>query len=68
MATDDPGFRDAANGDYRILASSPAYRKGLVQPWMTGSLDFYGNARRRSAGVDIGLFQHPGRQTLMSVR
>ena len=68
VAADDPGFRDAANGDYRILASSPAYRKGLAQSWMTEALDFYGNPRRRGGHVDIGLHQSPSASTFMRVR
>ena len=55
--TDDPLFRDAAGGDYHILSRSPCRNAGLVQPWMEGATDFFGNRRTRAGKVDIGLHQ-----------
>jgi|GEM_PF-2030670 len=51
----DPQFVDAANGDYRLLLTSPAVDSGANPP--TGGLpgtDIVGNPRVIGAGVDRG--------------
>ena len=46
VMTGDPKFVDAANGDYRLFATSPCREKGLVLDWMTaGATDLDGNPR-----------------------
>ena len=46
VMTGDPKFVDAANGNYRLSATSPCREKGLVLDWMTaGAPDLDGNPR-----------------------
>ena len=46
VMTGDPKFVDAANGNYRLSATSPCREKGLVLDWMTaGATDLDGNPR-----------------------
>ncbi len=59
VATDDPRFKNAAAGDYRISGMSPCRGKGLYQAWMADAVDFFGNPRARGDHVDIGYFQSP---------
>ena len=59
VATDDPRFKNAAAGDYRISGTSPCRGKGLYQAWMADATDFFGNPRTRGGHVDIGYFQSP---------
>ena len=66
--TDDPLFRNAAGGDYRILSGSPCRNAGLHQPWMEGATDFFGNRRARSGKVDIGFHQTAPTSTRVFVR
>ena len=40
-----PKFVDAANGDYRLAATSPCREKGIVLDWMSGATDLDGNPR-----------------------
>ena len=57
--TNDPHFKNAAAGDYRISGTSPCRDKGLYQTWMADAVDFFGNPRARNGHVDIGYFQSP---------
>ncbi|MCL2711340.1 MAG: hypothetical protein FWE95_10710, partial [Planctomycetaceae bacterium] len=53
----NPGFVDAANGDYRLTASSPAIDKGnnayVITPY-----DLDGNRRIAGQSVDIGAYEY----------
>ena len=54
----DPGYVDAASGDYHLGLSSPAIGAGSFTP--SGSLgpnDLDGKARRIGMGVDLGAFE-----------
>lgn len=54
--TGNPHFVDPTQGNYRLLAHSPAIDSGLN----TGlSTDFYGSPRPQGAGVDRGYYESP---------
>jgi len=53
----DPGFVDAAGGDFRLLFGSPL-RNGGVGGYEYGSLDFDGNPRLNDSQYDIGAFEN----------
>lgn len=60
----DPGFKDAANGDYTLKKKSVCRNAGANATWMTGATDFAGNARINAndkvdgvAIVDIGCYE-----------
>jgi hypothetical protein len=58
----DPGFVDAANGDFHLQANSPLRGKGLNlsgDAYMTMT-DCAGNPRPASGGWDIGPYQYTG--------
>ncbi|MFM7150072.1 MAG: choice-of-anchor Q domain-containing protein, partial [Gemmataceae bacterium] len=52
----DPLFRDAATGDFQLLAYSPAIDKGSAAPGLFAPLDFVGATRDKRP--DIGAFEH----------
>lgn len=56
----DPGFTDAANGDYTLLENSSLVDAGLDNS-VVGTLDLAGNARVSGSAIDMGCFefQHP---------
>ena len=65
-AEDEIGFVDAANGNWRLIASweSAFYKKGAYDAWMDGATDLDGRPRahnRTSSGtkkvVDIGCYE-----------
>lgn len=70
VVADDPGFRDAANGDYRTGADAPGYYKGVVEEWMRSATDFDGNPRAYSPyrHCDIGLSQAPNPGLMLLVK
>ena len=68
VVTDDPHFKNAARGDYRISGTSPCRDKGLYQAWMADAVDFFGNPRARNGHVDIGYFQSPPAGTTIFLR
>ena len=54
-----PVFMDAANGDYRLLATSPGFNAGAVLDWMDGSAaDIAGNARVSLGAPDAGAYEY----------
>ena len=57
--TGDPGFVDAANGDYRLAAGSPCIDAG-DNSYATGDTDLAGNARIANGTVDIGCYEYGG--------
>ena len=59
--TDDPGFVDAMNGDYRLSADSPCVDAGKNDYIGDGnSLDGSGNPRLVGRAVDIGCYEWQG--------
>ena len=68
--TADPQFRDAANGDYRIGASSPcAYAGRYDASWMPGATDISGRPRTTPGKrVSIGCCQAPDPGMTLFVR
>lgn len=52
----DPGFTDAAAGDYSISAGSPAVDAGAFLP-SSGTTDFAGQPRAQAGGIDVGAFE-----------
>lgn len=58
IGTTDPLFADAANGNYRLTAASPARNAGTPTP--TGGLglfDLLGEARNNESAPDIGAYE-----------
>ena len=54
--TDDPSFKDAANGDYTFFVSSALRNAGATVEDMTDK-DYAGNARLSGATIDIGCYE-----------
>jgi len=52
-----PGFTDAANGDYRLEATSPCINAGSSDAWMAGATDLDGNPRIIGGTVDMGAYE-----------
>ena len=55
--TNDPGFVDAANGDYRLASGSPCIDAG-DNAYVTTATDLAGNARIANGTVDIGCYEY----------
>lgn len=57
--TNNPLFRAAAQGDYRLATGSPGLNAGANQTWMTNALDLDGNPRLdiRDGKVDMGCYE-----------
>lgn len=56
----DPGFKDAANGDYTLKRSSVCRNAGINADWMADAIDLSGNARINAEDgnvVDIGCYE-----------
>ena len=53
----DPGFVDAANGDYRLAAGSPCIDAG-DNSYVTTTTDLAGNVRIVNGMVDIGCYEY----------
>ena len=58
LYTSDPSFRDAANGDYRLTATSPCVNAG-DNTKNVGTLDLSGLDRIAFGTVDIGAYEFP---------
>ena len=59
----EPGFRDAAAGDFSLLGSSPCVDAGEELPWHAGATDLTGETPRVLQGkvaerVDIGAYEY----------
>ncbi len=52
----NPEFINQANADFHLRNTSPAIEKGSINS--VPNIDFDGNMRPRSAGYDIGAFEH----------
>src|SRR5690606_34996352 len=52
-----PQFVDAASGDFRLSAASPAVNAGDDAFYDEGDLDLAGNSRLSGASVDIGAYE-----------
>ena len=57
LGLDDPGFADAAKGDYRLTIASPLRNAGKTADWQTGATDLDGQRRVWGKGVDIGCYE-----------
>ncbi len=55
--TNNPGFVDAANGDYRLAAGSPCIDAG-DNAYVTTATDLAGNTRIANGTVDIGCYEY----------
>ena len=55
--TDNPGFMDSANGDYRLSADSPCVNAGS-NDYVTTDTDIAGNTRIMGGTVDIGAYEY----------
>ena len=67
--TDDPQFKDAETGDYRIDFGSPCRKKGVYGDWMADAVDFFGSPRADARHrVDIGFCQASPNGLLLLVR
>ena len=55
----DPGFVDAANGDYSLLWTSDLVNAGTNNFYTEGDKDLAGNARKAGSHVDIGCYELP---------
>lgn len=53
---DDPRFA-GTYPDYMVTRTSPAYRKGEVQDWMSAATDVFGEPRLTDGLVDVGAIQ-----------
>jgi len=53
----DPQFVDAAAGDYRLKATSPAVDAALPSSGLSTTYDFEGAARPQGPSLDIGAFE-----------
>jgi len=52
------GFKDAANGNYRITESSPARDQGRDVSSLDIMFDYYGLSRLRGTAYDIGATEY----------
>ena len=68
VVTDDPKFKNAAGGNCRLKADSPAIDKGVWCNWMDGATDLRGNPRKVLENPDIGCYECPCSGFMMFVR
>ncbi len=66
----DPGFVNAAGGDYHLIQDSPCVNKGLYAPTMDAALDVEGRLRldRFTRQVDIGAYEFVWPGSMFSIR
>ena len=57
LTTSDPGFVDAANGDYSLLSTSAMVDAGN-NTYAQGLIDLAGNARISGTTVDLGCYEY----------
>ena len=65
---DEPLFKDADNGDYRVFPNSPTVGAGLDQDWMANALDLAHELRHLGAHVDIGCYETRLQGTVIFVK
>jgi PKD domain len=63
----DPGFLDAAGGDFRLPFSSPLVDAGDPGPLLGPATDLAGAARLVNGRVDIGAFEYQRRPPVPSI-
>ena len=68
VVTDDPKFKNAARGNCRLRADSPAVDKGIWCDWMEGATDLRGNPRKVLDNPDIGCYECPCSGLMLFVR
>ena len=61
IVTSDPGFRDPANGDFRLLPCSPAVNAGdnAIVSALGITIDLDGTPRIQDGQVDMGAYESP---------
>ncbi len=57
IITNNPKFRDAAAGNYRLEEFSPCRNTGTNMPWMLTATDLDGNPRITGGRVDMGAYE-----------
>lgn len=57
--TNDPGFFNPVDCDYRLVPTSACIEAGTSMEWMFGSTDMDGNSRVINRWVDIGAYEYP---------
>ncbi|MCC6357073.1 MAG: PKD domain-containing protein, partial [Verrucomicrobiae bacterium] len=57
--TNEPAFRNAASGDYRLAPNSPCIDAGINQDWMFEATDLAGNPRILNGTADMGAYETP---------
>ncbi|MCG2661676.1 MAG: hypothetical protein L6437_15700 [Kiritimatiellae bacterium] len=55
--TNNPGFINFAEGNYRFNRYSPGFNTGTNQDWMTNAVDLDGHARILHGRVDMGAYE-----------
>jgi len=60
MIAGDPGFVDAAGGDFHLREGSPAIDAGLDLRGAGVAEDFAGTPRPQGAGYDLGAYEYRG--------
>lgn len=66
--TNDPTFKNANAGDYRLKTTSPCVNTGTNQAWMTGAGDLGGQYRILEGTVDMGAYESYVTGTIISFR
>ena len=64
----DPCFKNVPRQDYRLSSASPAIDKGMLLPWMEGTVDVYGLPRVKGKKPDLGAAEFSPSGLMIQVR